>query len=223
MNSSKEQIIAQCYHCGNKTLMNVEYTIKKTFGGIEPGEFIGDMREDFNWKLLLCPVCNFPSLYQIYTNEAMQELVNGELNQYYETKILYPENTTKLDHVPKSVATSFEAALKIRKIDGHSCLMALRHTLEMICDNQNGSGDTLQKKIKNLIDKNVFPKGLSNSFDVIRIYGNAGAHTDNKITDYQLKELISILYNVINYLYINPKKSERMKMFLEKKSGEKNE
>ena len=84
-------------------------------------------------------------------------------------------------------------------------------TLELICKDKDARGRTLEAKINDLILNNIFPKDLENAFSVIREYGNSGAHSQINLTDSQLNELISILYSVIDYLYIIPRKSVKMK------------
>ena len=211
MNQIKEQIIMQCYHCGNKGLMNVVNIITQKFGGTFVNSF-GDVEHEFEehytWKLLLCPVCHMPTLYQTYTDESMEY----EENQGYDIKILYPEVQMDLTNVPEIVASNFESALRIKNINKDMCLTALRKTLEMICLDKNARGNSLESKIKNLVATNVFPKELDNAYYLIRKYGNAGTHSKNvSAGNYEVEELIRILYDVINYLYMLPVKLVNMK------------
>lgn len=222
MDDKKKQIIAQCYHCGNKGLMNVQYEVNQQFGGDYENEF-GDYQHDFDehfvWKLLSCPVCHLLTLYQVYTDESMQVDCGDEVRQLYDEKILYPENRLKMNGVPNEIASAFESALKIKNIDYNICLISLRRTLEMICNNKNAKGDSLYKKIKNLIEEKIFPKELEEAYFVIKDFGNKGAHGSNiSLCQYEIDELIEILYGVIKYLYIMPKQIEKMKKTLEEKS-----
>lgn len=222
MDDKKKQIIAQCYHCGNKGIMNIEHEVNQQFGGDyenEFGDYQHDFEEHFSWKLLSCPVCHLITLYQLYTDESMQVPYGEDFRQLYEEKIIYPENKMKMDGVPKEIASSFESALKIKKIDYNICLISLRRTLEMICNNKNAKGGTLYKKIINLIEEKIFPKELEDAYFVIKDFGNNGAHGNNmSLSQYEVDELIDILYGVIKYLYIMPKKIEKMKKTLEEKS-----
>lgn len=220
MNSKNEQIIIQCYHCGNKTLMNVKCEINQRFGGVQVNfDDEHEMQEDYKWKLLSCPVCHFLTLYQIYTDESMQIEKNGDMEQQYEYQIIYPENRMILNEAPKEVASAFESALKIKNIDRQICLISLRRTLELICKEKCAKGRTLEAKINNLVLKNIFPKNLENAFSVIREYGNSGAHSNIILTDSQLNELIKILYSIIDYLYVIPKKATKMKERLDEIKG----
>lgn len=218
---AKKQIIVQCYHCGNKGLMNVQYEVNQRFGGDyenEFGDYQHDFEERFTWKLLSCPVCHFLTLYQVYTDESMEIPYGEESRQLFDEKILYPENRLKMYGVPNDIAGAFESALKIKNIDYNICLISLRRTLEMICNNKNAKGNSLYKKIKYLIDEKVFPKELEEAYFIIKDFGNKGAHSINfRVYQNEIETLIEILYDVIKYLYIMPKQIEKMKKTLEEK------
>ena len=86
----------------------------------------------------------------------------------------------------------------------------------MICNSKNAKGESLYKKIINLIEEKIFPKELEDAYFVIKDFGNNGAHGNNmSLSQYEVDELIDILYGVIKYLYIMPKKIEKMKKTLE--------
>ena len=128
------------------------------------------------------------------------------------------QNKLKMNGVPDEIASAFESALKIKNIDYNICLISLRRTLEMICNNKNAKGKTLYKKIINLIDMKIFPKELKEAYFVIKDFGNEGAHGNGiKLYQYEIDELIEILYDVIKYLYIMPNQIEKMKKALEEK------
>ena len=90
MEDKRKQMIVQCYHCGNKGLMNIEHEVNQQFGGDYENEF-GDYQHDFeehiSWKLLSCPVCHLITLYQLYTDESMQVPYGEDFRQLYEEKI----------------------------------------------------------------------------------------------------------------------------------------
>lgn len=220
--NEKKQIIVQCYNCGNKGLMNVLYTTSQKFGGTYEnkfGEIEHDLEEEFNWKLLSCPVCNMLTLYQSYTNESMLIPYGEKFKQIFDSEILYPKNKMKMNGVPKDISSAFESALKIKNIDYNICLFSLRRTLEMICIDKKAKGRNLYEKIMYLIKEKIFPQELEDAYFVIKNFGNDGAHCKNTFLNiYEIEELIEILYKVIDYLYIMPKMIEKMKKTYEEKS-----
>ena len=85
----KKQTIVQCYHCGNKGLMNIQYEVNQKFGGYyenDSGEYQHELEEHITWQLLSCPVCHLVTLYQIYTDESMQVPHGKNFRQLYEKK-----------------------------------------------------------------------------------------------------------------------------------------
>lgn len=217
MAKNTTQQIEQCFHCGNKVNMNFLFSQHEKFGGTyvnERGILDNDLEEHLYWIMLLCPVCRHVTVLKKYTNECYFNPENDE--QYFEKEIIFPLNSYDLRHVSKSISDSFEAALKIKNIDKDLCLVALRKTLEMICDEKSANGNRLDKKVQDLINRQIFPKDFEAAFWIIRYAGNKAAHT-NKISlqNYELDEIINMLYTIINYLYIMPGKMKMLKDKLE--------
>ena len=125
MNNKKEQIIAQCYHCGNKGLMNIKYEVNQQFGGDyenEFGDYQHDFEEHFSWKLLSCPVCNFLTLYQVYTDESMQVPYGEDFRQMYDKKIDINEVNRKLAEImprQQQIREELEEIIKELEVDYH--------------------------------------------------------------------------------------------------------
>jgi len=216
-NKKKEQVIEQCFHCGNKGLMDVVATHNKRFGGTyvtDCGEIENDLMEDFIWQVLSCPVCCFVTLIQKYTCEGNY---NPYINtQIYDIEILYPENKINLNNVPKNIASSFESALKIQNINSDLTLISLRKTLELICNDKNAKGRDLKSKINYLIKDNIFPEEFNDAYWIVRHLGNKAAHTDETgIHTRDVKAIINLLYVIINYLYVTPHNMKYLKEKLE--------
>lgn len=185
------------------------------FGGYDSNE----IEEHFYWTLLKCPVCKKVSLVQQFTDETMFDSDNG--NRYFFEDNVYPLNQYKMDNVPNHISSTFSAALKVKDIDIDLCLVGLRKVLELICKDNKAVGRTLEKKIEDMIQKNIFPKEMEVAYWVIRQAGNKAVHDKNsKFTKYDIDEIAILLYSIINYLYIIPKKMIKLK---EKINGDKKE
>lgn len=132
--------------------------------------------------------------------------------EYYDISNLYPLNNYKMDNVPIDISSSFEAALKVKDINIDLCLVGLRKVLELICKDNNATGRTLEKKIDDMIQKNIFPKEMEVAYWVIRQAGNKAVHEKkSKLTKYDIDEIANLLYSIINYLYIIPRKMVKLK------------
>ena len=213
MDESKKYEINQCYHCGNKGLMEILHEHMEKFGGNyvnSDGSVDHDIEEHYTWILLKCPVCRKISLIQKYTDESMYNLIT-HIEDYYISNI-YPLNSYKMDNVPSNIASAFEAALKIRNINTDLCLAGLRKVLELICKDNKAVGRTLEKKIDDMINKNVFPKEMEVAYWIIRQVGNKAVHDKViELTKYDINEIVTLLYAIINYLYIIPNKMIKLK------------
>ena len=198
---NKDYNISQCYHCGNKGLMEVLHVQHEKFGGIIDNE----IEEQYYWIMLKCPVCRKVSLLQKYTDESMYDAFEDEV--YYYINNIYPLNNYRMDNVPEKISSTFEASLKVKDIDMELCLIGFRKVLELICKDNNASGNNLEKKIEDMINKNIFPKDMEVAYWIIRQIGNKAVHDKElDLTKYDIDEIASLLYSIINYLYIIPQK-----------------
>lgn len=204
-----EYKIRQCFHCGNKGLMEVLYTNSYVnenpiFDELGEIESFG-IEQRYAWTLLSCPVCKKLTLDQLYTDSVS----NFNFDEY---SILYPESSVSFEGVPQEIRTAFEAAFKVKNIDSEISLLALRRTLEAICKNKGAKGDSLNAMVQDLIGRNILPLQLNDACWIIRQLGNAAAHTGARLVEpYELEQTIRFLKTIINFLYTLPVQMERMK------------
>ena len=202
---SKQKII-QCLYCGNKTVMN------------QVGEHIHNWDDGegyygyFNHSMYKCPICNNITFYQEYSDSAMRVLNNsGEIEQEIDEEILYPINKFSPKYLPNNIKDAYEAALKTKNIDVAVCLIALRRTLEIVCNDKDATGRSLAEKIEDLSRKGVLPKELKNASKITKSFGNLGAHGEEiTISVRELEELIKFVEYILEYLYILPRKIEEL-------------
>jgi hypothetical protein len=148
------------------------------------------------------------TLYQNYTNEIDDE-----------NDILYPRNTINFEGVPATIKSAFESALKVKGIDKDICLLSLRRTLEAICKDKGASGNTLEKMIRDMIDKNILPQTFDDACWVIRQLGNEAAHAGKtNIYAHETDQVINFVESIIDYLYALPLRRSKLKNQVEKKS-----
>ena len=202
----KEQVLEQCYHCGNKGLLYVEgqtvskWTEKVGYGYNEYEEDVGAI----TWKLLKCPVCQLVSLYTIDDDYINDERIK---------RIDYPRTKLEACWVPATISEPFEAALKVRSINSEICLISLRMVLEAICRNQGARGNTLVDMVSDVIKRGILPDIYKDACDIIRTLGNKAAHADSSSALYknEVEKIITFLEKMIDYLYVLPKEIELLK------------
>ena len=154
--------------------------------------------------LLECPVCGdgILALYEDYGYDEENKNV----------EILYPRKTIEMKNTPKEIKSKFEGAIRTLNIDNEICIMALRIVLELICKDKGVTTGKLYEKINKLAEDGVFPSELKDCSHLIRLLGNAGAHSDvGKITKWEIRDLISFTEFIIMYLYEIPLKINKLK------------
>jgi hypothetical protein len=213
--SDKRQVVATCYHCGNKGLMNIigSFTQEENECDIY-GRRLGNPYESNEWILLQCPVCNLPTLYcedNLLREYCADSVVIGE--------VFYPTNNIDNLYVPKEIRSAFESANRTLGIDSAVCLLSLRRTLEMICKQKGIVEGTLENKIKQLVIQHQLPQIMDDICYIIRKAGNDGAHADSiNLHESEIREIIQYLAITINYLYSMPKRVELLKEKIDRKS-----
>ena len=215
--SEERYILHQCFHCGNRGLMEVKYKGSQEYGGPqydEIGEIVDiEVEEHFTWSLLSCPVCRKLSLVEDYSDEISRFNFN-------EHSVLYPQSIVRFEGVPNSIRTAFEAALKVKNIDLDICLLSLRRTLEAICKEQGAKGNTLELMVSDLRDCEVLPSSLDDACWIIRKLGNKAAHADKQTRYlYEVDLVIGFVDTIINYLYTLPKNIIRLKERISEEEG----
>jgi len=201
MGSIKDKVHT-CYNCGNTGILKYIDKINLQDVAHEEDEFGNvlyyDIIEDNDWFIFQCPVCEHPVIISEYTCIGMPEGVS-------EVETVYPTPHVNYKGVPEMIRDSFEAAVKTKGIDCSVCLLALRRTLEMICKDKLAEGDTLEKKIQDLINKKVLPGMLNDACWIIRQLGNEAAHADTvRFYKNEVEQVIEYVAVVINYLYSLP-------------------
>lgn len=200
-----------CYHCGNQGLMTIEHAHRYDFG--EPilnayNEVTDvDVEEIYHWQLLSCPVCHRVTLWENMIDPILE---------YADAKTLYPMCTIDYSGVPSRIKTAFESALKVKNIDTAICALALRRVLEAICKDKGAEGNSLEKMIANMIDREILPGMFDDACWIIRQLGNSAAHADKKVFSmHQVDQTIEFVQNIINYLYTLPVKMKKLREAIE--------
>lgn len=213
MNYENQQTISKCLHCNNETLMNVKDIYKKESGSVESDSYYYDMT-----VVLFCPVCKNYNIINAYWDHSYGDKSTVEGYDLYngnnvEEQHLYPNSSSlvveKARFLPVSVLNSFRSSIELKNIDKESCLMKIRKTLEMICEDKNADGSSLFDKLKNLSDTGILPSTLNSASTIARKLGNIGVHNaDVDISKEELENVIELVEYIIRYIYVLPKEIE---------------
>lgn len=133
-------------------------------------------------------------------------------------KILYPQNVSLDDSgIPNVVKKSFEAALRIKNIEGTLCAIGIRRTLEMMCKDKGATGRDLYSKIKNLSEKSILPPIIEEMATILRELGNEAAHGDEReFSEKLLESMIKFTHVILDYVYNLPEKLAEIQQQLSK-------
>lgn len=205
MNTVDENYILEtCRRCGNKGLLKIVGSHGQSF--IEYKGYQPIFREELNWTMLECPVCNSVSLHKSYTNDSMLNPIDDSIE--YDGHIEYPEVKYSFPNVPKGIVKSYEAAVKTSKIDLKVSLIAIRAVLEKICVERGTKKKTLETMLRDMVSKNILPETLDKCGYLIRKLGNSGAHGDDSfdILQSDVDALIDFIETIMYYIYELPVK-----------------
>lgn len=205
-----EEKVLTCLHCGNKTLMkqvakhNITEHDEVFDYNYDPYRPIGIVSFGKTWYLFLCPVCTEVTLERhSWFSEEMGS--NGE--PFIHEDILYPAFSTNENYIPNEVKDAFDAALKVRNLDGAVCVLALRRGLEKMCKDKGANGKDLFEKLKNLQDKKILPPIMKDLSYILRKEGNSAAHADNVEFDEEtVRQMIEFTRTILDYVYTLPEK-----------------
>jgi hypothetical protein len=196
----KEEKVMFCFHCGNKTLMQcvARYSHMST-----DDENLVWFHQ--SWKLYFCPVCDDITLEQESTFSEDSD-IDYDGNPKSKYRVLYPSITLE-KNTPEKVRKAFEAALKVKDIDGATCLIALRRTLEMLCKDQGAKRGNLFNKLKQLSDTGVMPPIIDAMAVVLKNMGNKAAHADDhEFSPELVSSVIEFTQAILDYVYVLPAK-----------------
>jgi len=212
----------QCYHCGNQVFMQKIYELNN-----DTSENVGD--DEFHyyidfcerWYIEKCTICNKITITKEEWDSEEQRMFNELGESWWKShEIIYPRISLEGKHsIPKEIWSAFESALKVQRIDGAVCMMALRRTLEVMCKDKGELTGTLQKKLENLADKKVIPPVIDGIASLLRQMGNEAAHGDNvEFPEYIVKEMSDYTQIILDYVYILPAKLESSQERIDKKN-----
>ncbi len=209
----------KCSNCNNETLMEIHARNK-----IESGDLFEDSSYYDEQIVLKCQSCKNYNIINAYWDNSYGKVTESKKyediycgDNVYEI-VLYPVvselSTGANGIVPNDILKTFRKSLELKSVDSESCLVKLRKTLELICNDKNAIGHNLNDKLKKLFELGILPSTLKSASNITRKLGNMGAHgSDIEISTTELSSTIKLVEYIIQYIYILPNEIE----ILEKK------
>jgi hypothetical protein len=191
-----EQI--KCGHCQNEAPME----IVADYSGVQNYE---DENTDMSWEagpvceLCKCPACSGVTLR---TYDWHSGYMDGSDIEY---QIVYPLSEKGPRGLPHKIDKGYRAAQKVRNIDANAYGVLLGRVLDLVCEDRQAKGETLDQKLKNLADNGEIPEKLVNVATGIRRLRNIGAHADlGELTPAELPVLDNLTRAILEYVYSAP-------------------
>lgn len=118
------------------------------------------------------------------------------------------------ENIPKNVRRDYEEALLCRAyhLPQAAAVMA-RRTIQTAAIEKGAPKDgNLHSQISHLEKEGIVTVDLRESLDVIRNYGNDGAHTtQRRVTTNDAKEILDAVNDVLRFLFVTPARNKKMR------------
>lgn len=107
--------------------------------------------------------------------------------------------------LPARVQQSYEAALKVRRIDANAFGVLLGRVLEIVCEDRAAARSDLYAKLQDLAEKKEIPEKLVDVAHSLRKLRNVGAHAAlGELTPAEVPILEDLTRAILEYVYTAP-------------------
>ena len=147
-----------------------------------------------------------------FEHDEEGNFVHPETEEIYPSRLMgcIPlEDIYSLPDKVHSIYKETHAALctKLKILAG----VGIRALVEAVCSEETAEGHNLEEKIDDLVKKEVLTKRNARVLHRTRLLGNKAAHETKAASDSELDVAFDIVENLLETVYIIPKKAERLK------------
>jgi hypothetical protein len=212
LDKTKDQIRqVVCNRCDNTTNHVVCSSVEFSWGN-------EDIQGIDTHEIIRCSGCDSIS-YRIGSSNSDDFEQDDEGNYFHlEAEEIYPsrlmgrsalEDIYSLPEKVRSIYKETHVALctKLKILAG----VGIRALVEAVCSEEIAEGRNLEEKIDNLVSKGVLTKRSAEVLHKTRLLGNQAAHEIKAPSDSELDVAFDIVENLLETVYIIPKKAERLK------------
>ncbi len=163
--------LIKCGHCQNQAHMEIvsSHSTVRDYS---------DDRSGMSWEagavyeLNQCPACEGITLRRYLWHSGAMDPSEVEYTQ------LYPMDDRDPRGLPKAIESGYHAAQKVRNIDANAYGVLLGRVLDLVCEDRQASGDTLDQRLRHLAENGEIPAKLVDVATGLRKLRNIGAHAD---------------------------------------------
>ncbi|MCK5708757.1 MAG: DUF4145 domain-containing protein [Candidatus Aureabacteria bacterium] len=168
-NSDKKQVL-YCSHCGNTSVQTklIEQDYLESYYSYSDGK---ESKEPSCFTVTRCETCSGILVYSklLPAPEETWSTLFGE--------IVYPQENGFNMSIPQNIRKVYQEALKVKNASPTAFVILARRVLEEICKDKSIKSNNLSQALEKLSAQGEIPKILSEAISLIRLVGNAGAHS----------------------------------------------
>jgi len=201
-----------CSKCNRKTNHKVLTLVKVSW-------YIGVIQGDDCYETIACLGCDDIS-FRLASMNSEDVYADDEGNIFYdETEEIFPQRL--IGRSP--IDSQYILPVKIRQIykETHSALssklkilagVGIGSLIESVCLEEQVEGSNLKEKINDLVKKGILTQKSAETLHETRFLRNRSAHEVESATDTELSVAFDIMENLLQTVYIIPKKAEGLKI-----------
>lgn len=205
MAKKRRKSFLACPYCNNSTAHTLLCSEYSDFRHYDSEGFL--IHEPATFNLFRCNGCIMISMY----------IWSALHNPYTEFgKLIYPDNGVKECGVPDAVETAYIEADRIKWHSNAGYAVLARKVLEIIVKDRGITARNLANALTVLADRGEIPPLLVEAANLIRIFGNTGAHSSiEKISGTHVQMIEMFLETLIKHIYITPSELKIFKIMLD--------
>lgn len=212
LNTTKDQIREiVCNRCDNTTNHIVCSSVEFSWGN-------DDIQGIDTYEIIRCSGCDSISFRIGSSNSDDYDIDEEGSYSHPETEEIYPsrlmgrsalKDIYSLPDKVRSIYRETHLAMctKLKILAG----VGIRALVESVCLEESAKGANLEKKIEDLVKKEVLTKRNATVLHKTRLLGNQSAHEIQAASDSELDVAFDIVENLLESVYIIPKKADRLK------------
>jgi hypothetical protein len=159
------------------------------------------------YTTLQCPKCKKINIIKHYSEDAMDFDIES---------LIYPEPLRKFQSLPEKIQKSYDSAQKQLVFDPAAAIVYIGKIIQMLCNDKEAKGNTLDKNITYLAEKGIIPKQIEEISHTLRKIRNYPAHSD-ELDEIEPKDayiLMALCDAILEYVYEAPAKLNYAKKLL---------
>lgn len=201
----KQTFLLICRHCGNATAHTLLCSAESDFRYCDSEGFFS--HEPATYSFFRCSGCTEITVY-IWSNLHSPQSDFGEP--------IYPPHVEEEPGIPDVVRVAYREADRVKRHSNSAYAVLARKVLEVIATDRGVTEKNLARSLTVLAERGEIPPLLAEAATLIRLFGNAGAHSSQeKINGIHVQMIEKFLEALVQYLYIAPAALDEFKILLD--------